>query len=519
MKPKLFVASSSEAIDLANAIHENLMPDDVEVTVWNQGIFQLSQPAVDSLLEKLDRMDFGAFVFAPDDKVLIRGEESNSTRDNVIFELGLFVGRLGRLQSFVFLPSDHQRFRLPSDLVGMMPAIYESDRSDKNPVSATAVACSQVRRRIKELWSGAEPEPATSQPKDEKINVERSSVDASEGESADQDDKASQETHWGQAYFDERDYEKAARLLEEEIEAAHGTEKYRLELWLGSVKAELDFDEGVQYLESKIEESSENYLGYLLLSWAYNDEDLYEDSFTVLERGLGSAADKSALTWAKANLLLRTDPEDTDEAKTILQQLINDYPRYVSAYMSLASVLEGEDESDQAKAVYELGLKKLPKNETLLAAYARLLLDLEENESALPVYKKLVALYPNNRDYLTFLGNVYLSLNLYGLALETYQEANTIAEDKVGWILGNIGNLYNNKDLYPQAIDFLKKALQLNPDSDYVADRLAKAIKADREEREEENKIIREQRGAARKLEQAKATTEEPTTEDPAPEE
>jgi tetratricopeptide (TPR) repeat protein len=514
VKPKLFVGSSSEAIKLARAIHENLMHD-VHVTVWNEGIFKVSEPSVDSILDQLAEMDFGAFVFAPDDELLIRGEESEATRDNVIFELGLFVGRLGRQRSFIFLPTDNRNLRVPSDLLGVTPALYESDRSEHEPVSATSVACSQVLRRITELWSGGEPEPASSKPEEEKT-VERRSVGASEGrEGTDQEDKDEEDGPWSRAYV-AKDYEKALSLLQKEINDANESEKHRLELWLGSVKAKLDFDDGVQYIERKIEENPENDLGYLILSWTYEDEELYDEGLAALESGLQAASQKSSLMWFKGHLLQRIG--DTEEAKIVLQQLTDDEPKYAEAYTALASTLN-EEEADKAKEVYESGLKKLPKNETLLDAYAKLLMNLDEPASALPVFKKLVALRPDNPTHLTMLGNVYLRLNLDGLALQAYYEANEIAEEKEGWILGNIGNLYNNKDLHPRAIEFLKRALRLDPDSGYAADRLAKAIKGDKEEREKESKIIREQRIAARQREQAVSAPEESETEESPPEE
>src|SRR6185369_15374111 len=98
MKPKTFIGSSVEGLSVAYAVQQNLQYQS-EVTVWDQGIFHLSTSALDSLTEVLDRSDFGVFVFTPDDILNIRGEENRAVRDNVLFELGLFIGRLGKLRS------------------------------------------------------------------------------------------------------------------------------------------------------------------------------------------------------------------------------------------------------------------------------------------------------------------------------------------------------------------------------------------------------------------------------------
>lgn len=85
MKPSIFVGSSVESIDTAYAIQENL-EHDAEVTVWTQGIFDLSKYTLDALVDQLDESDFGVFVFSPDDVARIRGKTVATARDNIVFE-------------------------------------------------------------------------------------------------------------------------------------------------------------------------------------------------------------------------------------------------------------------------------------------------------------------------------------------------------------------------------------------------------------------------------------------------
>lgn len=148
MKPKLFIGSSVEGIDIANSIQENLEYD-AEVTVWNQGVFELSSNTIDDLLKHLDITDFGIFIFSPDDMARIRNKDYKAVRDNVIFELGLFIGRLGKGFSFYLIPRNSENLRLPTDLIGLAPGTYDSNRVDGNLKAATGVFCNQVRLKMK----------------------------------------------------------------------------------------------------------------------------------------------------------------------------------------------------------------------------------------------------------------------------------------------------------------------------------------------------------------------------------
>jgi hypothetical protein len=150
MKPAVFIGSSVESLKLAYAIQEELAYD-AEITVWPQGIFKLSSTTLDDLLDTLGISDFSIFIFSPDDEVKIGGQDFLSTRDNVIFELGLFIGRLGKQRNFFILPEEHSNFRLPSDLLGVTPATFDANRSDGNLRAALGPACNRIRETIAKL--------------------------------------------------------------------------------------------------------------------------------------------------------------------------------------------------------------------------------------------------------------------------------------------------------------------------------------------------------------------------------
>jgi len=152
MKPKIFIGSSREGLDIANAIHANLTRD-AECTVWSNGVFQISGTTIYSLINALRNSDFGVFVFSPDDLTIMRGQQNPVVRDNVIFELGLFIGRLGVERCFFITPDHVADLRLPTDLMGIMPGQYEANRHDKNWLAATNPVCMQIRAKLMELKS------------------------------------------------------------------------------------------------------------------------------------------------------------------------------------------------------------------------------------------------------------------------------------------------------------------------------------------------------------------------------
>ncbi|WP_274428195.1 nucleotide-binding protein [Desulfosarcina sp. BuS5] len=152
MKPSLFIGSSKESLDIAYALQENL-ESVAEVTVWDQGIFALSQPTISSLIKALDKSKFGAFILSPDDVTKIRGSEYQTARDNIVFELGLFIGRLSLERTFFVIPGNSMDMHLPTDLLGLTPTVFDANRQDGNIRAALGPASNQIRKALLNLES------------------------------------------------------------------------------------------------------------------------------------------------------------------------------------------------------------------------------------------------------------------------------------------------------------------------------------------------------------------------------
>lgn len=120
MKRKLFIGSSKEGLFYANQTKELITKecgDWLECEVWNEsGIFTLNKSTLENLVKASRRFDYGVLIATNDDLALIRIKARTIPRDNVIFEMGLFLGSLGLTRAFLLT---QERCKLPSDYNGI----------------------------------------------------------------------------------------------------------------------------------------------------------------------------------------------------------------------------------------------------------------------------------------------------------------------------------------------------------------------------------------------------------------
>ncbi|WP_270280590.1 TIR domain-containing protein [Enterobacter kobei] len=147
-KPVVFIASSSEASLYAETVNL-ILAEEMHSEIWKNS-FGLSTTTISSIIKKTKEADYAVFIFHPDDKVFIRDVEYDSVRDNVVLELGMFIGSLGIDKCFILLPKSTERvFRLPSDLDGVIGSYY--DDQDPKAIRALTPSCTKIKLEVREL--------------------------------------------------------------------------------------------------------------------------------------------------------------------------------------------------------------------------------------------------------------------------------------------------------------------------------------------------------------------------------
>ena len=128
-----------------------MLHSESDVHVWEDDVFHLGESFLESLVNELDKADFAILVLTADDMATVRNKTTPIPRDNVLFELGLFMGRLGRERSY-FVYDRNSNIKIPSDLLGINGAAYKADQSTTLKASLKP-ACDKIKSAIEKIGS------------------------------------------------------------------------------------------------------------------------------------------------------------------------------------------------------------------------------------------------------------------------------------------------------------------------------------------------------------------------------
>lgn len=148
-KPVVFIGSTVEQLEVAKKLQAAFTHDPWVKRVWTDGVFGAGRSPIESLVAQLRQLDFALLVVTPDDVVESRDKAQASPRDNVIFELGLMIGELGRDRTF-FVRERGMDLKIPSDLMGVQPLELEPG-SANDLASRLAPAATEFRDIVNKL--------------------------------------------------------------------------------------------------------------------------------------------------------------------------------------------------------------------------------------------------------------------------------------------------------------------------------------------------------------------------------
>lgn len=137
---RVFIGSSAEGREVALNLQDQLEKHGgCEVDLWEH-VFDPSGYALPSLLAAAAKVDFAVLIATPDDTTISRGVATESVRDNIILEFGLFVGVLGLDRTYLLPTGDD--VKLPSDVFGLTRLNYRKRTDGRIPAALTSAVLS-----------------------------------------------------------------------------------------------------------------------------------------------------------------------------------------------------------------------------------------------------------------------------------------------------------------------------------------------------------------------------------------
>ncbi len=140
----IFIGSSNEAHEKGLLLKIAKIVEDCKMNPirWNQSpsIFKVGKFTLENLEDMIEKQNIEAsiFIYSSDDKTWYRGREVGKPRDNVIFEHGLFSGKLGRTKSIIIR---YGEVELPTDLSGVTYIDFSEGKQNDGEINLRDWLC------------------------------------------------------------------------------------------------------------------------------------------------------------------------------------------------------------------------------------------------------------------------------------------------------------------------------------------------------------------------------------------
>jgi len=130
-KPIIFIGSSTNGLSIATYLRNYLNGRDIIPRLWTNNVFEASRATIEDLMRQVTESDFAILILTPDDVTTSKGKTKSAPRDNVIFELGLFMGGINRERTYFVCPKGKD-IKIPTDLLGVTRFEYKPSVKNLN---------------------------------------------------------------------------------------------------------------------------------------------------------------------------------------------------------------------------------------------------------------------------------------------------------------------------------------------------------------------------------------------------
>jgi tetratricopeptide (TPR) repeat protein len=138
---------------------------------------------------------------------------------------------------------------------------------------------------------------------------------------------------------------------------------------------------------------------------------------------------------------------------------VEDYELIIDHYLE-------EDDLEKCFLVLQNAMEQHPNTISLSLRQVQFLISKNNTEKALRILKEVEAIDPYNRDIFRTRGDIYSQLQYYHEAIKEYQKAIDDTEENLDEIYSNIAYEYENLHNYDKALEYLKKAIDFNPENE-----------------------------------------------------
>ncbi len=243
-------------------------------------------------------------------------------------------------------------------------------------------------------------------------------------------------------------------------------------------QAQGDEDGALAYLQAAVDEQPHD--AYLLrrLGWFYTQRKEYDAAFVSLQ---------TALQLEPAYLAVYQDLASVSEAQGNvagvigwLESAIATVPAYKDTYNDLANIYLAQEQYHEAQALLEGAVARWPDATWAYFRLGSLYVHLKVPQQAIDAFRKVVAFEPaNDIEYALFveahsaLGNIYYDQENYDLAIEFFKKAIELnpadhsSMNNLAWVFATQGVHLE------EGIVLSRRSLRLNPNSPTYLDTLA----------------------------------------------